>query len=185
MEDDYQRRLRHHLTHEHARNLLMEAGLLLLAKDLVTSAVVDDVKSFFCDDMDENLRPIASDTYMAEVRDHGRKQEFAGSVDWLVSAGVLTDEHLATIEQLQFERNRVAHEALALLVDPEFNLDRRPLLGAAEVLRAIGVFFGRLHVDADAQYDRQEIADEDIQSGKSVAYAYALSATGDLFSSEH
>jgi hypothetical protein len=182
MDDEYVERLRQHLDYEHTRTLLMQAGLLLLAKDLVTSAVVGDVKGFFCDEMDANLEPLASDEYRTVVLDHGRKKDYRGCLDWLVAAEVLTDEHLATISLLKKERDRVAHEALGLVFDPDFALDPRPILGGAEVLRVIGRFFGRLNAAADPAFDHVEIAEADIQSGKSIAYSQALSAMGDMFS---
>lgn len=181
MDNEYTTRLRQQMTHEHTRNLLMQAGLLLLAKDLVSSAIVDDVKSFFCIKMDANFKPLASDEYVATVLDHGRKQnEFVACLDWLVGAGVLTDEHCETVGLLKQERDRVAHQALGLIVDPDFELDVRPVVGAADVLQRIGLYFGRLHVDADPAYDHLDIADDDITSGKSVAYSYVLAAVGDL-----
>lgn len=178
--DDFADRLARQLQHHNTRKLLIQASLFLLAHELVKSAVVDDVKGFLCRELDAEFQPIASDEYHAGVLHHGRKQAFSGSVDWLVTAGALTAEHRATIDRLQEERHRVAHGVLGLIVDPNFDLDLEPLVGAAEVLKRTGRFFGQLHVDADPAFDGVEVDPETVESGKSLIYSYVLEAVDDI-----
>lgn len=178
--DDVVERLARQLQHDTTRNLLTQAGLFLLAHELVKSAVVDDVKRFLSWEVDSDFQGIASEEYQAEVLDHGDKRPFVGSVDWLVKAGALTEEHRLVIDRLQAERHRVAHEVLGLIVDPNFDLDLQTLVGAADVLKRIGSFFGQLNIASDPAFDNVEVDPETIESGTSVVYSYVLAAVEDI-----
>ena len=179
--DEYAQRLWRHLHHDNTRRVLTQAGLYLLTHELVKDAVIEDVKRFFSWEFDDDRRPKVSDDYHRDVRAGGAKPAFEGSVDWLVERGALDQSQRAVLGALQDERNRVAHHALALVVDPSFNLNVAPLVGAADILKRIGYFFGQIQASTDPSYDGVDLGPDDVESGKSVVYSMVLERLQDLF----
>lgn len=172
--DDYVWRVLRQFDEGHLRSRLMQAGLYLLAYELVRLAIVDEVKGFFCEEMDDDFRPVPSPEFINVVRGGGIKSEYDGCIEWLIQAGVLSESHRADIERLRDERHRVAHKPLGLIVDPDFGLDVDLLHRAAEVLERVGRFFGQVAVDADAAFDGVEVDPERIDSGLSLVYSHLL-----------
>ena len=153
MDDDYAARLGAKLAPEGMRETLVRAGCFLSAYELIKIQVVDGVRDFFWDRSD----------YDRDVASCG-KNRFRASVGWLVDNKALTTEQGAVLEDVYQHRQEVAHELPKLLIDPDFEVNTRLLIDAAVCLRALGIFWGRISVDADPQWDGQDVADDDIRS---------------------
>jgi hypothetical protein len=128
--------------------------------------------------LDEDLNPVRSTDYEREVI-KGAKGELHLCLNWLADNGVIDVGDIDVVMHLRDERNRVAHEIAALLVDPAFKVEIGLLDDAGRVLRRIGVFFGRIVADSDPEVGGEDVADEDIISGRALLFGHAMAATAD------
>ena len=167
--------LQAHLQPTTTRRLLMLSGLYLVAYQLVKLAAINDVKAFLADDWTEFLNPRPSEEYKRDVVGH-HEHELEACLEWHERMGVLTRDDVIAVARLREERNKVAHQLGDLLVDPSRKLDVDPLVRAGGVLRKIGVFWARISMDADPDFDGVDVPDEHIQPGFSSLYGMVLHA---------
>jgi hypothetical protein len=163
---------------------LIRVSATVTAYELLKSVVIDSIRDFFAREWDySGPGPIAkpSETYRVEVLSRSTSVLNA-SLAWLVTNGAITQEDADTFQRLREERNRMVHEIGRVLVDPTILPDDQ-LLGRALVLsRSLAVFWGRIHIETDPEFDGQEIEDESIQSGTSLLLEYLLHLAGGMAS---
>lgn len=160
------------------RAALMRAGLLLAGWELLENEVVTKVKEFFWSGFDES-----GDKYdQAYERDvlSRSKHRFESSLLWLVETNALSLAQADSIRGMREHRNRVAHQLPTLLVDPAQEISPRPLEEMREVLKRLAVFWGRIEVDTNPDYDDREIDYEGIESGASMLMNYLIEACGQV-----
>lgn len=176
MNEAYAVRLRAHVEPANTRQLLTLAGLYLVAFELVSSTIIDDVKSFLCSRWDKEGKPLEDADYRRNVLAGGTLRPLEGSLNWLVEAGALTKEQAATVRNLRRARNRVAHEIPAMVADPDFDIDMQPLIDTVVVLKRLAVYFGAINVDTNPDFDHEDVDYEGIESGLSLLYRHVLDA---------
>jgi len=164
-----------HIEPTNTRRLLTLVGLYLVAYELVNSGVIDGVRGFFSHDWEAARGWIVDEQYRRDVT-AGYKTELDGCINWLTEANAITPADADAIQRLRNERNRVAHEINAVIVDPSFRIDREPLIAAADVLKHLAIFFGGITIDTDEQFDGQDVDREGIESGSTLVFSHVLAA---------
>ena len=106
------------------------------------------------------------------------KSRFRASCAWLVEAGAFSSAQADALRVIRDHRNEVAHELPKILVDPDFEVRTDVLLAAAACLRSVGLFWGRMAVDIDPQWDGKDLADDDIWSGPDLLMRDLLAVAG-------
>lgn len=177
--DDYAARLQAKLAPESVGRTLIRAGCFLAAYELIKSEVVKGVHDFYWFGDMRNGQKIYDDArYQRQVLSRNPKSAYRASCDWLVENEALTIEQVQALEAISRHRHEIAHELPKLLVDPDFEVKADLLLAAAGCVRALGVFWGRMTVDSDPQWDGREVTDDDIKSGAYLLMEYLVSLAG-------
>jgi hypothetical protein len=151
---------------------LMRAGLLLTGWELLENEIVVKVRDFFWTDFDKSGHKY-DERYEREVLTRS-KHRFEASLLWLVEMSALTSVQADSIRAMREHRNKVAHQLPTLLVDPGEEISPHPLEQMREALKRLAVFWGRIEVDANPDYDNREIDHEEIESGSSLLMNYLI-----------
>jgi hypothetical protein len=163
---------------ESVRRTLIEAGCLLSAYELIKLAVVDGVRDFYARGFQDGRQLFDEGRYQQHVLSRNPKSRYRASCAWLVEMGALTADQAAALENIHVHRQEIAHELPKLLVDPDFAVKTDLLLTAVDCVRALGVFWGRISIGCDPEWDGQEVADEDIKSGSYLLMEHLISVAG-------
>lgn len=152
------------------RVALQRAGMFLTGWELLASDIVDGVRQFF-----ETRPGVVDPHYQRDVLAR-HKSPLEASALWLVEQGALTFEQAERVCALRVHRNEIAHELAKLLVDPSHEINTKLLSEMATIIRAVGVFWGRIAVDVNGDFDGKEVKDEDIRSSASLLMAHLEAA---------
>ena len=89
---------------------------------------------------------------------------------WLQGNGVISDEELASVEQIRDHRNRLAHEMPKFLFQSGHDVDIDLLIRTREVLRKFDLFWFRTDIHFNLttldEIDTSQIPDEEVFSGR-------------------
>lgn len=151
---------------ERLRVNLVRAGLFLAGWEMLKGEVQMQVRGFFLVGFDENGFTYSNDYTTRVLSRH--KSAFEASLLWLVEAEALTEAQAGQVRRLRDYRNEVAHELPKLLLESAHDLDVERIREMRELLAVLGLFWGRITVDTDPDFDGQQIADDDIRSMVSV-----------------
>jgi hypothetical protein len=176
--NDYKARLTAKLSHQSMQQTLIRAGAFLSGYELIKLQVIDAVRDFFWrGEVDEVGSRVYDPAYETDVvaRDRNR---FTASVAWLVDMGALTTEQADALRAVHTHRHEIAHELPKILVDPDFEVNASLLIDAALCLRSLDVFWGRLSMDTDPQWDGVDVADRDIWGGPSLLMGSLIEIAG-------
>lgn len=175
--DDYSARLTAKLSHEAMTRTLIRAGAFLSAYELIKLQVVDGVKDFFWTGREDNGRKEYYPDYETDVRARD-KSTYRASVAWLVEMDALKLEQAQILEKIHEHRHEIAHELPRILIDPDWDINASLLIDAALCLRSLDVFWGRISMDSDPQWDNTEVADKDIWGGPSLLMGSLIEIAG-------
>jgi hypothetical protein len=175
--DGYADRLRVKLAPESMKATMVRAGAFLSAYELIRLQVVDGVRDFYWSGEEENGKKIFDPDYQTDVRGRG-KNLYTASVAWLVENSAITPEQADSLEKIHEHRHEIAHELPRILIDPDWDVNASLLIDAALVLRALDVFWGRISMDTDPQWDNAEVADSDIWGGSSMLIGSLIEIAG-------
>lgn len=176
--DDYAARLAEKLSHESMTRTLVRAGMLLSAYELIKLQVIDGVRDFFwTGQVDDDGNREYDPDYEMDVRARD-KSLFKASCSWLVEMDALTQDQASALEDIRAHRNEIAHELPKILIDPDFEVNVGVLADATICLRRLDVFWGRISMDTDPQWDSTDVEDKDIWSGPSLLMASLIEIAG-------
>jgi hypothetical protein len=175
--DDYADRLRVKLAPESIKQTLVRAGAFLSAYEPIRLQVVDGVQDFYWSGKEENGKKFLYHDYETEVRARD-KNLYRASVSWLVGSEAITRDQAESLEKIHKHRHEIAHELPRILIYPDWDIDASLLIDAALVLRSLDVFWGRMSMDIDPQWDGAEVADKDIWGGSSMLMGSLIEVAG-------
>jgi hypothetical protein len=167
MFEDRERLLRK-LSPETVSATLLRASCFLSAYELIRLAIVENLHDFYASD---------ERAYQQEVRSRD-PNPYRASCAWLVDHGVLTDDQVGALEAVYLHRQEIAHGLPRFAVDPDAEVNAELLVAARGCLRSVCLFWGRITVDSNEEFDGQEIADEDIVSPMVSLLDYLLDLSG-------
>jgi hypothetical protein len=151
--------------------------MFLTGWELLKNEIQDGVRQFFVTGFDQQ-GPDPDPRYARDVLSR-HQHPFEASLLWLVDQQALSLTQAARVRELRVHRNEVAHELPKLLVDPAHEVSAELLREMGVVLRALGVFWGRIEVDINPDFDGRDVKDEDIRSGASLLMEHLVSACED------
>jgi hypothetical protein len=172
MPDEYAARLNAKLAPEAIRLALIRAGAFLTGYEFVKTSILQDVKSFFTLGTDRDGRP-HDIGYRDQVLPLGRN-EFDASVAWLVQNDALSEAQAGDLELVRTHRHEVAHELARMLIDPDVEINVELLLKLHGIMRALDRFWISIEVDANPDFDRQEVNLDSARSGSGLLFDYLL-----------
>lgn len=161
---------------------LIRAGLFLIGWEMLKSEIQKKVRDFYMMDLD--VGPLPACDYERKVLslDDGpeKGKVFRASVRWLVKNDALTEAQVARVWEMLDHRNEIAHELFALLMERKrAGIDLAMLHEMRDLIAALGVFWGRIEIETNGDFDGQEIADADIKSSFSMMIDYLVAAAED------
>jgi hypothetical protein len=157
------------------RAALLRAGMLLTGWELLQNDIEAKVRDFFLTGFDERGLIYDEEAYNRNVRAR-HKHVFEASLLWLVDLKALSPAQATRVREMREHRNKVAHQLPTLLVDPEQSISVEVLREMKSVLRALAIFWGRIEIDTNPDYDGREVDDDHIHSGSSLLMLHLIEA---------
>jgi hypothetical protein len=150
---------------------ITNAGLFLIAFELLRSEIIDPIKGFYLVSEGLESTPAFQREYSAEVLSL-HENLFHASCLWLVNAKAFAAADMELALAIRKHRNRIAHDLPRLLTDPASSVDAELLKEAYRLLSLTGQYWGRLSVDINPVFDGSEVPDSEIMSGSMVLMSY-------------
>lgn len=160
------------------RENLIAASIFLAAFELLKSAIVGRIRSFFGDKF-RNGEWIASDEYKRECLDLD-KSPLRASLMWLKKMAAIDDADIVEVNAIREHRNDLAHDLMKYLGTADAEVDIR-LLGRihALVIKVERWWFREVWMTTDPIFDGQVIEEKDMPSGNAMLIEAMLDvATG-------
>jgi hypothetical protein len=149
---------------ESLRSNLIAASLFLTAYELLRTSAIDRIRDFFTYEFNENGGVVSEDYKDKVLSLH--KSPLRASLLWLKEMSALDDSDIELVDNIREHRNELAHDLPKFIAtaDAEINVD---LLGSIyELLTKIDRWWIKeVDIPTNPDFDGQEVADADIQSG--------------------
>ncbi len=167
------------LNPESLRSNLIAASIFLAAYETLRTSVIDRICNFFTYEFDEN-GGVVSEDYKNKVLSLD-KSPLRASLLWLKEMSAIGDAEIELVDEIRKHRNDLAHDLPKFLTtaDAEININ---LLGAIyELVTKIDRWWIKeVEISVNSDFDGQEVADADIQSGTMIFIQMMLRiATGE------
>jgi hypothetical protein len=163
-EDQVYRSWAKFLNPESLRGNLIAASIFLAAYELLRTSVIDRIRDFFTYEFNEH-GGVVSEDYKDKVLSLD-KSPLRASLLWLKEMSAIGDTDIELVDKIRKHRNELAHDLPKFIAtaDAEINID---LLGSIyELLTKIDRWWIKeVDIPTNPDFDRQEVADDDIQSG--------------------
>jgi hypothetical protein len=167
------------LNPESLRSNLIAASIFLAASETLRTSVIDRICNFFTYKFDEN-GGVVSEDYRNKVLSLD-KSPLRASLLWLKEMSAIGDAEIELVDEIRKHRNDLAHDLPKFLTsaDAEININ---LLGAIyELVTKIDRWWIKeVEISVNSDFDGQEVADANIQSGTMIFIQMMLRiATGE------
>lgn len=143
----HKRLLEAKLAPERMRATLGLAGLYQITHELIKTAVLDEVHSFYWRGIENGADVYDEAAYASQVLAKEPNSRFRASLLWLVDCGAITLSQAERLEEIHPHRHDLSHELIKFIVDPEFEPDVELLSEAMATLRAIRRFWTSIEKD--------------------------------------
>ena len=154
---------------ERIRLDLARIGALLATEQLLSGLVVDNLAGFL-----DPTAPMALDGY--RQRPAAWESRFDESLEWLVQHEALSPQDAEVVRQVREHACQLMADVPSYLLSDEKTVPVGLLVVAAEVVDRLNLFWGRIVIDSNPDFDGREIQDEEIQGGASALVRLLLSA---------
>jgi hypothetical protein len=167
-EDQVYRSWAKFLNPESLRGNLIAASIFLAAYELLQTSVIDRIHDFFTHEFNEH-GGVISENYKGKVLSLDKsphKSPLRASLLWLKEMSAINDTDIELVDEIRKHRNELAHELPKFIAtaDAEININ---LLGSIyELLTKIDRWWIKeVDIPTNPDFDGQEVADHEIQSG--------------------
>lgn len=152
------------LNPESLRGNLIAASIFLTAYELLRTSVIDRIRDFFTYEFNEHGRVVSED-YKVKVLSLD-KSPLRASLLWLKEMSAIGDTDIELVDEIRKHRNELAHDLPKFIatVDAEINVNL--LESVYELLTKIDRWWIKeVDIPTNPDFDGQEVADDEIQSG--------------------
>lgn len=131
--------------------------------------VVSGVRGFLCLGLDRDGK-LREDKWLDLMARHRQvaglknNDDLRAALLWLVEAGAFTAQQAEAIVAFRILRGQVAHELPEFVLNPDYEVRVEQFKEIQELLRILMLFWGRIDVDINPDFDGIEVSDEDICS---------------------
>lgn len=153
-----------------AKAKLVDASLFLMAFHLLKSSIVEGVKEFFCDGIDENGLTY-SDEYENKVLTTS-KYKFEASLNFLIDVGAISETDSQEIQLLRDYRNKIAHDVPSCIIDNDQQIDPEKIKRAGYFLNKIDNFWGTVEADINPDFQGKDIDYDNITTLRAMIFNY-------------
>tara|TARA_R110000850_G_scaffold29269_1_gene80888 strand:+ start:1281 stop:1880 length:600 start_codon:yes stop_codon:yes gene_type:complete len=149
---------------EKLRGSLLAASLYIAAYETCRESILDKLKSFYFDYIDEN-GPHPGPAYQSEVLSKA-KSPVEATLKWFLEMKAIEEPDIAAFSKARKLRNQIAHDMPKYITEPDHQIDQAVFEGLLEVTRKIGVWWVvNVEIATDPDYDETEVDEEEIQIG--------------------
>jgi hypothetical protein len=154
---------------EFLKGRIIKSCLFIAAFEILKYNIEENIKKFFCYEVDESNSLIENDNYKKEVYSKysdGKiiRNRFDGSLQWYHLNNALCNEDLTNIKKLKKFRNNLAHNTLEILMnDKEYYIEEK-IDSCSKYLNKIEKWWY-----VEVYSDNKETHDVDFKSGSVVA----------------
>ncbi len=163
-EDQVYRSWAKFLNPESLRGNLIIASIFLAAYELLRTSVIDRIRDFFTYEFNEH-GGVVSEDYKSKILSLD-KSPLRASLLWLKEMSAIGDTDIELVDEIRKHRNELAHDLPKFIAtaDAEINVN---LLGSIyELLTKIDRWWIKeVDIPTNPDFDGQEVADDEIQSG--------------------
>lgn len=157
------------------KKYLNNAGLFLMVWELLKSSIIDNIKSFFMNWL-QDWKITYSDRYESEVIDLDRKNIFNACCLRSVNMNIITKDDHDKIKYLNETRNDIAHRLVDIISEENKEIQGIDIEVIAQILKKVDLW--RL-INVEIPTNTPEIFDENldysgIMSGRVLATEYLL-----------
>jgi hypothetical protein len=150
------------LSAEHIRATLSFAGLYQITHELLKTIVLDRVREFYGVDQPARANPYGRPRYQAEVLVLDPSSHFRASLMWLVHATAISQEQADRLDEIYSARQRVTHDLLVNVADPDYLPDIDLFKDALRILTDVHGFWAQMAVDTGRFEHFADVADDDV-----------------------
>ena len=143
----YRQRLEAKLRPERVRATLGFAGLYQMTHELIKTAVLHEVREFYCRGIEDGRMVYDELAYAQNVLERAPKNKFRASLLWLVEGDAITLAQADRLDDIYAHRHDLSHELKKYVVDPDFEPDVKLLTDALTILKAIRRFWTSIERD--------------------------------------
>ncbi|OLU09032.1 hypothetical protein [Achromobacter ruhlandii] len=146
------------------RPSLFMATMFITTFEILQDSIVDDLRSLYTSEFDER-GPTVDSEYQSKVLSKNKSPLYA-SLHWLRENDAISDEDLATFEQLKKTRNLLAHELFGIVTGQVESSHEVQFDALVALLRKIGVWWViNVEIPTNPDFDGKEIDEEGIVPG--------------------
>jgi hypothetical protein len=143
----YRQRLEAKLRPERIRATLGFAGLYQMIRELIKTAVLDEVREFYWGGIEDGVVVYDEQAYAENVLVREPKNKFRASLLWLVEGNAITLAQADRLDDIYAHRHDLSHELIKYVVDPDFEPDVELLTDALTILKSIRRFWTSIEKD--------------------------------------
>jgi hypothetical protein len=174
MDDNTSQTLMRLLTKDVLKANLAQAGLYVLAYEMLKNSLIGRPKGFFTMGRKDNAR-------YKEVVSSRHPNILIASCLWFQEVGAITEADTAAVLLFREHRNYIAHELPNVLLDPNVQIDTAKLIGIFELLCKIDRWWiMEVEVPTNPDFDRQQIDPGDVRSGSMEFVRYLINVVFDV-----
>jgi hypothetical protein len=170
--EDVQKSWEKLLTPETLRGNLLRASLFISAFELLKTAIIERIQSFFTFDYIDG-QPQLDARYQEVTQLHSRLLQ--ASCLWLAQNGAITADDMEMLNAIRTHRNELAHELPHFLSDANRNIDMRRFENIRYLLRKIETWWIKeIEIPTNPDFDGVEVPEEDIQPGSVIMLDFII-----------
>lgn len=158
---------------------LTNASLFLLAWEMLSSSILEDIRSLYIEGFRNGKDIIDKEKYNIEVICLDKDRFKAGCL-WSIKMGVITQEDYVEISRLRNLRNKIAHELIEILSKEELDIRIEDIFRIKDLIKKVDQWWFvnvELTTNPSMVYIDEESIDLDyVKSGRMVAIDYLLDA---------
>ncbi|WP_426503092.1 hypothetical protein ACPPVO_36470 [Dactylosporangium sp. McL0621] len=159
------------------RATLAFAGVYQITHELIKEAVIDEVRSFYCNGFNEAGMTYDDAGYEAAVLAlDPKKRKMRASLLWLVHGGAITAQQADRLDAIYAHRHDLTHELGKYIVDPAFEPDMQLFTDAVEILREILRFWTRMEIDLGSFEQFGDVDPDEVTPGRLLLLQLCIDA---------
>jgi len=134
---------------------------------MLRGSVIDQIRSFYTDGFDEN-GPIVDDAYSLKVLSLD-KSCFRASLLWLEEHDVVTEDDMASFDDIRRHRNELAHNLPEFITTAGREINAHLLTRICELVTKIDKWWIlEFEIPVNSEYDGREIDAAGVRSGRMI-----------------
>lgn len=115
--------------------------------------------------------------YLKKANGKIKKDKFLASLKWLKEIEAINEIDVAAIIKIRNHRNKIAHELMQFLIDPQIEIDTGLMVQIKHYIEIIERWWIRnVYLQYNQDYDQKEIMHDDLHSSRMICINHVFNA---------